>query len=193
MRNRELVGALLLVGATGISNIACVAHAQATGYAEADAPIVFAEPPTLVAVDANVWVVRDYDVAVYYVGDYYWVYRGSRWERSRSYEGGWAVVEVDIVPEVIVHRDHHAYVRYHGVATAQTRPAPREHVASEEVHRGPPAHAGGPHDGPPGHDEVPGVGNQRKIEQASLPLDHKAEKKQEKKPERTKGHPQHVK
>jgi hypothetical protein len=189
MATRELIGTLALIGGACLSNFACVAHAQATGYAEADAPVVFAEPPTLVAVEPNVWVVRDYEYAVYYVDGFYWVYRANRWERSRSYEGGWVAVEFDGVPEVIVHRDHHAYVRFHGAANAETRPAPREHIASDDVHRGPPAHAGGPQGGPPGHDEIPGVGNQRKAEVAPAPIENREPKKPEYKDEHKKAHP----
>ena len=133
-------------------SVGCVAHAQATGYSEADAPVVFSEEPTLVAVEPDVWVVRDYDYAVYYVDDYYWVYRGDVWHRSRTYEGGWTTVEVNVVPVTIVRRDHHAYVHYHGVANAQVRAAPRAHVAAagpvENPRRDPPGHADDHHDGP---------------------------------------------
>ena len=186
MLNRWLFGALAL-GAAAWSNVGCVAHAQVTGSADANAPVVFTEAPTLVSVDSDLWIVRDYDYAVYYVDDYYWVYRGDKWHRSRSYDSGWAVVEVNVVPTVIVHRDHQKYVHYRGSVEAKTRPAPREHLASSDGHQGPPdhaaekhdgppgqdkdktpgppEHAGGPHDGPPGHDEVPGVGNQRKADE----------------------------
>jgi hypothetical protein len=185
MKSEQLVGAVALLGVTAAINVGCVAHAQASGYAEADAPVVFVEPPTLVSVDADVWVVRDYDYSVYYVGDYYWVYRNNAWYRARSYDSGWVVVDAAVVPAVIVHRDHHAYVHYRGEATARTRPAPREHGSSEEAerHHGPPDHAAEQHGGPPGHDETPGLGNQRRAEEGSAnngKKEEKAEKKEEK-------------
>src|SRR5262249_27559750 len=137
MRNLRLVGAFTLVAATSFAAVGCAAHAQATGFADAEAPVVFTEPPTLVEVDGeNLWVVRDCDQAVYYVDGYYWVYRNDGWHRSSSYERGWAVVEVNLVPVVIVHREHFKYVHYHGGATAKTRPAPRERFASNDDHNG---------------------------------------------------------
>jgi hypothetical protein len=202
MKNLRWLGIVCVVGASALPNAGCVAHAQATGVADADAPVVFTEAPTLVEVDGeSIWVVRDCDQAVYYVDDYYWVYRGEKWHRSRSYDGGWAVVEVNVVPAIIVHRDHFKYVHYHGAATARTRLAPRDRLASSDDHGGdkhggpdhdkdklpgPPDHAGGPHDGPPGHDDIPGVGNQRKAEDGNAANfkkegEKRAEKKNEKK------------
>jgi hypothetical protein len=145
-------GAALWVAAGAFAS-GCVAHAQAGGGVDAQAPVVFAEPPTLVEVDADVWVVRDADYPVYYVDNNYWVYRDGVWWRSAAYDQGWAKIEVTVVPAVIVHRDHHAYVRYHGAPTARTRPGPREHLAADRDHH------------PPGHDEIPGVGNQRRAEE----------------------------
>src|SRR5579859_1270088 len=117
-RTVALSGALLLCGG-------CVATAHGSANMEADAPVVFTSEPTLVEVDSGVWVVQDYDQPVYYVNDDYWVFRDGIWYRSHGYEGGWAKVEVTVVPAVIVHRDHHMFVHYHGAATAQRRPAPR--------------------------------------------------------------------
>jgi hypothetical protein len=122
MRNNLVLGALALSAAALIAG--CFGHAGAR--AEVDAPLVFVEEPTLVVVEPNVWVVRDYDYAVYYVDDYYWVYRDDVWHRSRMYDRGWARVEVNIVPTVIVRRDHRTYVHYRGSPSAQTRKAPRK-------------------------------------------------------------------
>jgi hypothetical protein len=155
----HVIRALALAGATIGLNAGCAAQAQVSGSAEAEAPVVFVAPPTLVAVDANVWVVRDADYATYYVDDCYWVYRDGAWYRSRDYAGGWAVVEVSVVPPSIAARNPAVYVHYRGEATARTRSAPRgDGVARDERAEG------NPHGGPPGHDEVPGVGNQRKAE-----------------------------
>src|SRR5262249_54278386 len=123
---------------------------------------------TLVEIDADVWVVRDADYPVYYVENSYWVYRDDVWWRSSAYDHGWAKVEVHVVPTVIVRRDHRAFVHYHGAPTARTRPAPREEWAHDRDHH------------PPGHDEIPGVGNQRKAEEG----DAKQVKNEERKEER---------
>jgi hypothetical protein len=183
MTRKEIIGALALIGATAAWNVGCVAHghASASAHAEAEAPVVFVETPTLVYVESDVWVVRDYDYAVYYVDGYYWVYRDSVWYRSRAYDRGWATVEVSVVPSVVVHSNHHAYVHYHGSATAKTRVAPREYVAAEP-HHGPPDHAAAQHGGPPGHDETPGVGNQRKAAEGEdvKAKKHKKDKKDKK-------------
>jgi len=182
MRKEQLIGALALIGATAAFSAGCVAHAQAGGYAEAEAPVVFVEPPTLVSVDADVWVVRDYDYPVYYVSGYYWVYKSDRWYRAQSYDHGWTTVEVTVVPSVIVHRDHHVYIKYHGAATAQTKPAPKEGLASEPPpgHPGPPEHAAEQHGGPPGQNETPGLGNQKHGEEEAR-KEVKEERKEEKK------------
>jgi hypothetical protein len=138
-------GMLALVGATGALGVGCAAQAQVSGTAEAEAPVAFVGTPTLVAVDSNVWVVRDSDEPTYYVDDYYWVYRDGVWYRSAAYDGGWVRIEVGIVPPTIVSRRHAMYVHFHGDATAQVRSAP---------------HGDGPRD----RDEKPGVGNERKAE-----------------------------
>jgi hypothetical protein len=158
----QLIGVLVLVGASAGFSAGCVAQAQVSGTAEAEAPVAFVGTPTLVAVDSDVWVVSDADYATYYVDDYYWVYRDGSWYRSRAYDGGWVTIEVSVVPAVIVSRNHRAYVHYHGEATARTRPAPRGDGFASNARTEP---AGGnPHGGPRGHEEMPGVGNQRKAE-----------------------------
>jgi hypothetical protein len=137
MNCQRVLGALAVIGFTSAVTVGCEAHAEATGTAEAQAPVAFVEAPTLVAVDSGVWVVRDSDRPVYFVEDSYWVYREGVWYRSRSYDSGWIVVEARIVPTVIVSRNHAQYVHYHGEATAQTRIAPRggEAITSGEAHR----------------------------------------------------------
>jgi hypothetical protein len=87
--------------------------------------VTYVEPPTLVAVDSGVWVVRDSDYPVYYVDDQYWVYRDNVWYRSRYYDRDFVTVQVNVVPTPIVRRDHHAYVHFRGEAGAQTQIAPR--------------------------------------------------------------------
>jgi hypothetical protein len=127
MRNKLLLSSLTLGAAALLTaGTGCFGHAEAGAYTEVDAPVVFEEEPTLVVVEPNVWVVRDYDYAVYYVDGYYWVYRDDGWRRSRAYDRGWMTVEMSFVPRIIVSRDHHAYVHYHGPSNAPLRRAPRE-------------------------------------------------------------------
>jgi hypothetical protein len=160
MKSKLFIGTLALGAAALVAG--CVAHAQAGGYVEGDAPVVFSGEPTLVVVEPDVWVVRDYDYAVYYVDGYYWVYRGDVWHRSPTYDSGWTTVEVNVVPRVIVSRDHHTYVHYVGAANAQTRKAPRAAGAPNDRDRSqhaddkaprPPERADERREGPP----APGV------------------------------------
>ena len=135
MKPVQLLGAMCICAAAA-SSVGCEAHAQAVATGEVDsAPVVFVDRPTLVAVDGGVWVVRDYDYAVYYVDDNYWVYKENVWYRSRAYNSGWVKVEVAVVPVIIVSRDHHKYVHFHGEATAQTRLAPGGGSEEAEEHR----------------------------------------------------------
>ncbi len=154
-RSGQLICALALAIGTGALGAGCVVHAQASGGAEATAPVVFVGTPTLVAIDGGVWVVRDSDYPVYYVDDSYWVIRDGVWYRSHAYDGGWLTVEVSAVPTTIVTRSHATYVHYRGSATAQIRSAPRP---------GETATATGPGSPSPAHEEKPGVGNERKAE-----------------------------
>ncbi len=135
MRNKLLLSSLT-VGAAALltAGTGCFGHAEAGAHTEIDAPVVFEEEPTLVVVEPNVWVVRDYDYAVYYVDGYYWVYRDDGWRRSRAYDRGWMTVEVSFVPRIIVSRDHHTYVHYHGPSNAPIRRAPRERDVGPDDH-----------------------------------------------------------
>jgi hypothetical protein len=149
MRGHKLLGALFIVG----SCMGC--HVYASGQAEAGSPVTYASQPTLVAAGSGVWVVRGSARAVYYTSDSYWCYRSGTWYRSASWDGGWVIVEASVVPGVIVTRDHNAYVMFEGEANAKTMPAPKkDYVASNESKH--------PHGGPPGHDDTPGLGNQKK-------------------------------
>src|SRR5262245_39141904 len=99
MRSLDLTRVLAL-SATIVWSAGCVAHAQGAVVGEADAPVVFTSEPTLVEVESGIWVVRDYDYPVYFVDNTYWVFKDGIWYRSSSYEGGWARVEVSVVPAV---------------------------------------------------------------------------------------------
>jgi hypothetical protein len=122
--NKQLACGIALIGASATLNLGCAVHARAVSRVEA-APVVFTEQPALVTVEPGVMVVRDSDYPVYFVDNSYWVYRDDVWYRSPSYEGGWIVANVGVVPTTIAHRDHRLFVRYHGAATAEVVPAPR--------------------------------------------------------------------
>jgi hypothetical protein len=163
MKIEKLPSALALIGAVTFAG-GCAAHVSGTAYGEADAPVVNVDNPTLVEVDAGVWVIRDYDEPVYFVNDDYWLFRNGTWYRSHGLQGGWVLVEASAVPNVIVRRDHRAYLHYHGGPAAQTRAAPRR--AREGVdHPGRPEQAGEAHGVHQDHDEGHGPGNEHKAEE----------------------------
>jgi hypothetical protein len=115
-------GAVLLSTAVTGCAVRAGGRAYVSGpVVEVSPPVVFVEPPPLVAIEQDVYVVRDYDTPVYFVGDAYWVYEGGVWYRADDWNAGWVTVQVHAVPTVIVHRDHHRYVRYHGPAHAEVR------------------------------------------------------------------------
>lgn len=131
--NLRLVFAALLVSAAGTG---CVARAR--GYAYADTPVVvYEEPPPLVAIEPNVYVVRDYDTAVYYVGGAYWRYEGGVWYRAHAWNRGWVSVSFDVVPRTIVHREHRHYIHYKGPPRAVVQRGPVHHPRGRRV---PPGH-----------------------------------------------------
>jgi hypothetical protein len=171
MNRKQFVCTLVLIGSTAAWSVGCVAHAQVGAHGEADAPVAFRSQPTLVEINSDVWVVREHERAVYYTSGYYWVHRDGTWWRAQAYDGSWARVEANTVPGPIASLDHQAYVNYRGPESARTRPAPRENLASDSTpgrehdNRGnPPEHAAAQHGGPPGQNDVPGLGNQRKAE-----------------------------
>jgi hypothetical protein len=129
---------------------------------------VFTTEPTLVTVEPGVYVVQDADYPTYYIDDTYWVFRDNIWYRSTTYEGGWVVAEVNVVPPRIVSRDHKMFVHYHAAAGVETRPAPKAPATAAaagaapagEAKAEPPGHENAPpglekhgHEGPPGLDK----------------------------------------
>jgi hypothetical protein len=173
MRHKQLVFVLAMTAAAAALDSGCVARAQMGASADAQ-PVVFTERPTLVLVESGVWVVRDYDYAVYYVDGAYWVFRDDVWYRSPTYDHGWVVAEVSLVPGVIVHRDHHAYVHFHGGAKVETRMAPGEHEGTEARERNEQR-----------HDDKQNAGEakqaEKKEERAERRDDNRADKKADKK------------
>jgi hypothetical protein len=166
-----------MTAASAALDTGCVARAQMGASADAQ-PVVFTERPTLVLIVPGVWVVRDYDYAVYYVDGSYWAFKDDAWYRSPAYDHGWVVAEVNLVPGTIVHRDHHAYIHFHGDAKAETRMAPGEHEGLE-AKRGESDEAAEKHDGPPGHDEAREHADQRHDDEQKAGEAKKAEKKED--------------
>jgi uncharacterized protein YcfL len=153
MQLRYLVpGGMLALSLAGCSAHAGMGvHTHTVTYAEVDSPrLVFAEPPVLVAVDRDVWVVEDSEHEVFWVGGFYWVHHGGLWYRSTSYADGWVRAEVNIVPTQIVRIRRGAYVAYHRPPGAVVRIA---------------GHATATKTAPPGHRDPPGMrrGHDRKV------------------------------
>ena len=174
MKTLRVISSLMLIGAAAACSVGCTARAGVAGYARTGPPIYYSEPPTLVYVGPEVWVVQDAAYPVYYSDGYYWSYYDDVWYRSDTYEGSWLRVDFNIVPTRIIHRDHTAYVHYRGSAGAQTRVAPRgpamRPAALEHPHGGPPGQMKRyqPRDREQPVDRVP-PGHQRRMEQTLPP------------------------
>jgi hypothetical protein len=85
-------------------------------------------PVELQQVSSDVWVVYDYSQPVFYSAGGYWWWSGSGWYRSRYADGGWAHVELSMVPAAIRSIDRpHRYVRYRG--PSERRAVPRADVS----------------------------------------------------------------
>jgi hypothetical protein len=89
-----------------------VAEPEIVVVEPAPAVVVFREPPPLVLVESNVYVVENAGFAIYYVDGFYWHFGAGVWYRSRHWDEPWMRIEVHVVPSLIVHRDHRHYVRY---------------------------------------------------------------------------------
>jgi hypothetical protein len=130
---------LVLLALVGLSSLGCTTRVYGRGYARGavrySAPVAFVQAPDLVYVEPGVYVVRDYGDAVYYSDGYYWSSRGGVWYRTAHWNDPWVTVHMNVVPRTFVHRDHRAYVRYHGTAGAATYRQPaRTYTASASVH-----------------------------------------------------------
>lgn len=124
MRSTRVITGLLLIGAATVFNTGCSARAGVTGYARTGPPVYYSEPPTLLYIGPEIWVVRDAEYPIYYSDGFYWSYYGDTWYRSDTYDGGWISVSLYTVPTRIIHRDHTAYIHYRGRGEP-TRVAPR--------------------------------------------------------------------
>jgi hypothetical protein len=146
--------ALPLAGCTAHAGMGV--HSHTVAYARVTGPsVVLTEPPVLVAVDRDVWVVEDSEHEVFWTGGFYWVHHGGIWYRSTSYAGGWARAEVSVVPTAIVRVRPGTYVSYHRPPGAVVRVA--GHVRATKAI-------------PPGHRNPPGVrrGHNRRPSPAHL-------------------------
>lgn len=139
--SRTLLAVLALLG---LFSTGCAARVYSRSYVYSE-PVVVAEPPQLVYVSPGVYVVRDYDEAVYYSNGYYWCQRGGVWYQTAYWGDPWVHVHVSVVPTTFVHAHHHTYVRYHGAPGAAVYKAPARtyHSASAGAvaaadHRSPP-------------------------------------------------------
>ena len=92
--------------------------------------------PRLALIAPGVWVLEDYPSAVYYADGYYWRYAGGVWYRSDWYEGGFAAIDVGVVPRIVIttYRPH-VHVRYRAPAHVQRRPIVRDHRPVVRDHR----------------------------------------------------------
>jgi len=62
-------------------------------------PIVVAEPPEVVMIPGlQVYFVPQLEFDVFFYNGYWWSPRGSRWYRTRAYNGPWKVVNKRYVP-----------------------------------------------------------------------------------------------
>jgi hypothetical protein len=135
--NRDVLAAGVLGVMAALFGNAC---ASEKGPApEVRAPVVVLGTPTLVAIEDDVWVVRDTTRAVYFVDGWYWMPTNERgWLRSRSYEDGWVAIDDSAVPARIANRNHAYYALFHGEESARTRRPPigeRMILANEQAER----------------------------------------------------------
>jgi hypothetical protein len=97
--------------------------------------------PDLVAVQPGVQVVADADAPLFFADGYYWLYRHGVWLRSETYRGGFAQVDINLVPmQVRSIRRPSAYVHYREHANVDGKPEPRaENAARPKQNTPPPA------------------------------------------------------
>ncbi len=123
-------GATVVAGASVDTYIAEPGYpSSAEVIIEEPAPqrVVFREPPPLVVVEPNVYVVENASYSIYFVDGFYWhIGSGGHWYRASRWDEPWVTVDLHYVPTRIVHRDHHAYVHFRASASAEVWRQPRE-------------------------------------------------------------------
>jgi hypothetical protein len=96
--------------------------------------------PDLVAVDPGVQVVADADQPLFFSDGYYWLYSGGAWLRSDNYRGGFARVDINMVPAPVRGiRSPTAYVHYRQHNNVAQRPEARPQPRAENRVRDQPA------------------------------------------------------
>ncbi len=129
-------GALGCAARGGATVVADATYVAEPGYAsgvdviiEEPAPqrVVFREPPPLVVVESDVYVVENASYPIYFVDGFYWhVGSAGHWYRASRWDEPWVTVQLGYVPTRIVHRDHHSYVHFRASASAKVWRQPRE-------------------------------------------------------------------
>jgi hypothetical protein len=121
---------------SGVSEPTYVSGAQVIIEEPAPQRVVFREPPPLVVVEPDVYVVEDSSYAIYFVSGFYWhVGSGGRWYRSSRWDEPWVHVDLHVVPPRISHRDHHSYVHFRASASAHVYRQPRERGGNDRALR----------------------------------------------------------
>jgi hypothetical protein len=106
--------AIFVFAGLALLNAGCAAEARTVAYVDEPYAVAFYEPPPLIMVEPGIYVVQGSAYPVYYVNGAYWSYYDGGWYRSRRWNDSWVRVGGDVIPGVIVYRDHHHYVRYYG-------------------------------------------------------------------------------
>jgi len=91
--------------------------------------------PRVVWVAPGVWVVEDYDRAVYYYDSFYWWHYDGFWYRSSYYNDGFVRISVaPPAPVVGVYRPRR-HIRYHAPRGARARKIERKHYHPRPTRR----------------------------------------------------------
>lgn len=109
--------ATIILSLLALAVLGCGVRARAYPYyrplLEYQEPwIAFEEPPRLVEIEPELYVVHDHYAPVYYVDGDFWCYHMGVWYRATAWNRAWEAVHGSLVPERIAHRDHWRYVRY---------------------------------------------------------------------------------
>jgi hypothetical protein len=135
-RGHATVATGVSANATYVSEPTYVSGAEVIIEEPAPQRVVFREPPPLVVVEPDVYVVEDSSYAIYFVGGFYWhVGSGGRWYRSSRWDEPWVHVDLHVVPPRITHRDHRSYVHFRASASAKVWRQPRARGGNDRALR----------------------------------------------------------
>src|SRR4051794_30773720 len=108
---RVVAGCCVVIGVCGALASGCTYEGSARGPAvvtasgsvtTSGAPSVYSEPPELVSIEPDVYVVEDAEYPVYFTGDAYWSYRGGVWYEAPYWDAPWVEVSYGIVPANLI-------------------------------------------------------------------------------------------